>query len=439
MKIIKSHLPKYYKFRDALYLDNHISISGPRGVGKTCFIKTCIETDDNIVGIFIPCHNIFTKQRLLTKILENLREAIQIKAKHDCKQLASSVKSFLEIFEEYLKKMRARKNLGPDMKVMIVLDKADILFKKDLFPAIVPLLKIKSVIIVLVSTPPLSSIFRYAKLPVTAPSHLLRTFFEIYLKPWTKEEIIELILQERPLENDKVYDTFVKNVVHLTYNQESKDYSILKTLTQNIWASFIEYCNMETESKNSRRSVRNSSSSVIGFFEDKAFMKELKARQATLNKEISTDAACRLPVNLGFMVLAASIASYTKDFHDRINFVKCQKSRRLRSNEQYFNFVNEAKPFTLERLLQIFIALKQQNLLIDGRDILDQDISSVTTLVDLNIITKVSGDGLSGLSRYVIADHVEALFINRIADDINVNMTHYLPWWNIESKSQPFN
>jgi len=440
---IKAHESQYQLLRNALESNDFICISGLPSVGKTTFVTRFLDKEKCYVYAHINCYHVATPTKLYSCIAESLGTGHKIRARGRTEtSLIRSLLDFKEFFQDYHQSVT--KNTRTT-RIFVILDHVELFKRTSLMEAVVSLSTIPDMLLILIT----ESVYETLDtIKAAAPRLRIQNRTSIIeLAPWTKSDLIQLILLQPPRQFDDLYRKFVNNVVAIVHSKNTNDPVEIRSFCQENFGTFIEFYKTRIKALAKKNGMLDSDSSDISDSELEeysvdsmyisssicSFLDSFKTMVARKDIRSIDQRNLDIKVALGtnIMIVAAYVAAYTRPSHDKRNFVKFQKKRLpKRANSDYVSTVSSNRPFTLERLLQIYACLNNlsRGISDDGKENsmnhLDSIASDVKLLQDLSILKCVGGDGLDSLSRFRISDRVERDYVQRSAQQVDLSLTN---------------
>lgn len=438
--IIKSHCMKYELLLHAMDANDIIHINGPPCVGKTRLAKTALEAKENHIYAHVDCHDVATPSQLYVDVYTKLQCKLKTRTlRKKTINKMMSIQDFVGLYEE----MNGDAMEKGVRKLYLVLDNVDCLKRTVMMDAIVALTHVRHLYFILISETPAFDFLDYIKSPA-ARLRIQDRINEIQLPPWTKDDIIEAIIEDEPICHEDLYYRFVHNVVSIFYAHHTRDFNELKLYCQENFAKFLNVYRNHVRNliiKHNRISEdmeisdsdieeyelpQTSLTSIIGSFLE-CLAGDIKPKE--LHASDLCESAKQICLCQATLIVAMYVASYTKASDDKRNFVKYQRrSANRRSTVHSREIEAIAKPFTFERLLHIY---QRMLLLIRGRsdfddlcssDYQDDMLSDISFLEGRNIIQMVGGDGIDSQTRYKISNHINRDYVNRLAIQVGLSL-----------------
>lgn len=384
-------------------------VTGPSSTGKTTLVKQYLDKHSKL-HVYIDCAVLSTPSQLYSDIIKGLTEDDNLSV-YSPISFATTLLSLLK------KKKRVRSR-----KFHIVLDNAHWLKNTNLSSCLPLLLHLDEFF-----DEPVDSSSRYYVQLILVTSMRLDVFSNLYppgirdkivsrckvvaLGPWSKKELIERISSCPPTLRPESYPTLVNNVVNLNYNYKTRDYIDLKYLCEMAFERFIQEFPNDEEI-------------------DMAFYKKNKLPDTMKELTVVESTKIGLSWDMMLLITGAYIASFSTSRDDKVNFVKSNRKTKRRKTVTD-NFCQGIKPFTLERLLQIYRRLSDSSMherVENSRreDLVDSILANIRTLIDLKFLRNVGEDGLGSLTKLSIADYVDYKYAKLLAKNCDVQLDDYL-------------
>lgn len=428
--------PKCDKIIDALDHDSFVVVTGMPSVGKTAIVEYVLNFDENYKYSFINCNTVdtVTSNQFYATIINDLSSKL---GKKVTKVKINSARDFIDAFEE-LNKFKSRYD-----KLIVALDRIEFLKKSSILDCLTILATVPNLKLIFISTESASSIIQDYFKSQWLQSSLATRLVSVELAPWQKKDIIHQICKIEPFKEPELYRKFVNNIVQIVYNSNTKDFVELRSYCQENYCKFIDFYKRERNEylRKKEPKLRKKSDEELDKLKESydiqlsreyenhilasflaSFKNICQDRDVWSSAEVNTDA--KIEMEKGILIVAAYIAANTKPSDDKRNFVRFQKKKLKKEDDNY----HQMKPFTLERLVQIYKALcydSSGQARGDMFDIPDSLLSVVKTLEDLKIITLTGGDGFDAQSRFTLSKHLTRDYFKKLADTNEIQINHY--------------
>lgn len=397
-------------------------LSGHGASGKTTIAKRVLDKlDDKLISVYVDCCSLTTPTGFLDAIALRLIEKYStneiIQAYGDRITSKESFFNFLRVYDE--KRQKSKKNHRARM-INITLDHVDYLKKSNLIETAQYLWclndNIASICFLFISH---DSYFldSFKKQSERAKTQKSAKF--IQLVPWTTNDLVLVISEDKPKKRPEIYKDFVRNTIMTFSNKDgtgtNRYYNVLKELCQK---NFEEY---------------------IKTFHDKSKDKFAANLMLQRNREALKEESLRGQTNTTathtatFICLLISVylAAYTTAIDDKTNWIKRQKRVRHAKRSRIERGDKPAVSFTLERLLHIYrhmvCHLMRGTLTQNDIAVLpDQVMEFVSLLERMYIIHRCGGDLLDSDTRYRVTNRLRKSYVQEQARLLQIELTDFV-------------
>lgn len=451
-KLIPSLELTYEKLKRAL-LNEAVFVTGPHSSGKTYMVKKAFEEDyaEIYVSAYIDCYSVGSANRLYETICQSFTSTIDIdqetRAKKRLPEIGEPVNlpDVPKLMNKY-HRLAVKKGFET---LFVIFDHVEVFNQTNLLDAFVSLCraisqKLVPIRLVIISyEDPTDIIHTIVQKSAPVAVSLQDRMQVVSCSVWSKEDVASWILEQPPDSETmrELYIKFVKNVVTLVYTADGKVPIRVKQYCQSNFAKFLKYYKNKVKehirkSYNSEESIEDELLDEYGLGAHmetaviQSFVNSYMPIQDKKKRRKVWTSNCpelRLNLNTAAMIVAAYVAAYTKPADDKWNFggnlKRKPKSRGAPSHEDCAN-----RPFTLERLMQIYIRLMQESVGERKLNIIfnnDSSLGDVERLQNVNILQHQSGWDISSEARYKLSPGVKRDYVQRLAEHVQLDLNWY--------------
>lgn len=429
--------PKYETLAKALSFATFIVLNGLPTVGKTTLLRYVLNSDSDFIYSYIDGNDnhIINSIQFYNRILDDLEGKLHEhkKQKTNPKKI-SSARDFVDAFEKLCEMRQSSQRL------IVALDRIEFFKKTPLMDCLNVLATTANLVLVIVTNGSACTVVEdYFKSDSLSIS-LQRRMINIQLSPWSKADIVKQICKDLPRQYPDLYKKFVNNVVQIAYNTNTRDYKDLKLYCQENYIKFVRFYrekrfnqirersptarDMNDEEIEENYCNRTSDNEIISSFFS-SFKSITQERDMSSLANLNIDA--KVELEKGIMIVAVYVTANTKPSDDKKNFVKLQKKRHKKENQ---NGPNIARQFSLERLIHIYKELTLQVRGIESTiknpyKLTDDALGNVKMLEDLKIIQKIGSDIASSHTKFILSKNIGKGYIKKIAKNCGIQLEHY--------------
>lgn len=450
-ELIPSLKPSYDLLKKAIQ-NEVVFVTGPPSTGKTTIVKKVFNEDfvDVYLSAYVDCYSIPSQAKLFSTIYQaysstlNLSKTRAHKTKTRLPDSSgpANLADFPRLLNEYHDIAKEKGYRG----LFIVLDHVDVFEKTNLMDSFVALCRavtqnLISLRLVVVSYEDPSDIVHY----ITQKSVAIGLSFQdrmqvVSCSVWSREDTVDWIMSLPPKldELHDLYAKFVRNIVTLVYTSDSRDPRQIRMYCQQNFADFLDYHRNKTKEQIKKILKLGTDETIedevveeytLGVHHNTALVQSFLNNQNSLSDKKRSDfrwthenSEVKMTINTATMIVASYLAAYTRPADDKWNFVRYQ-ARKAKSRDTTSNNVN--KPFTLERLVQIYIQLLQKSVGERKLHIIynnDCALADVERLENLNILQHQGGYELSSEARYKLSPSIKRAYVERLAQHNNLSL-----------------
>lgn len=400
-------------------MPHSIFINGQMATGKSLIVQSLLDHLKYNVS-YINCMEHLGSKHMYNYILSDLTMSIKevssdILSKHNCDNMVDFI---------YALKRIPCNNERP---IILVFDKFHRMrdFDVNFMPAISRLRELSGINLCTIFISEISLTRFHTKIGMLES-------IKIYFPQYTKEELTQLLLLDKPTKCDA---QFYKNYLNLflsVYFRFCRDLNELRHMAKINFAKYVEPVeSKQIEPDNTAALWRNISATFKSNLEViylRVSTDDLSQSGYQISREIESTTklvlSFELPFYAKYMLIAAYLASHNSPKHDQCIFMKRsnKKKKKIRSNKSTVttNLQNKPRVFTITRLLAIFCAILNEKV-----DINANLLAQISTMCQLGLLI-VSGDNILYLDEPKYKCSASRDFVTVVAKTVGFDMKNYL-------------
>ncbi|XP_019696647.1 origin recognition complex subunit 5 [Harpegnathos saltator] len=400
-------------------LPQSIFIYGHMATGKSLIIQSLLDHLKYNIS-YINCMEHFGNRHIYNYILDDLAVATEksntdILSKHNCDNMVDFI---------YTLKKISHINERP---IVLVFDKFHKIrdFDVTFIPAILRLRELSGINLCTIFISEISWTNFCTKISMLEP-------IKIYFPQYTKEELIHLLLLDKP---PKYNSQFYKNYLNLflsVYFRFCRDLNELRHMAKINFTKYIEPIeNKQIEPNNAAALWRNISATLKSNLEViylRVSTDDLLQSNHQISREIESTTKLALSFELPFytkyMLIAAYLASHNLPKYDQRIFMKKsnKKKKKIRSTKNIMETGLQKKPrvFTITRMLAIFCTILDEKV-----DINANLLAQISTMCQLGLLI-VTGDSIFYLDEPKYKCSASRDFVTVVAKTVGFDIKNYL-------------
>lgn len=395
-------------------------LSGHSSSGKTTLAKKVLsELKHRVISIYIDCCKLTTPTEFLDLIAQQLiHEFSADKIDEAYGKRISSKESFYSLLR-LCDSIRQRNEKTANKIINLTLDHVDYLKRTNLIDSLQFLWSMTDTIaslgFLMISHD--CYLFDSIKKQTERASLHKRTSF-IHLKPWTIDDLVTVISQDKPKKRPEIYKDFVRNTISTFSYKDgtgiNRYYHVMKELCQKNFEDYIRTCNDKSKDK----------------FAANLMLQKNKEALREGNEQTGLTLQATHTATFICLLISVYFAAYTTASDDKINWVKKQKRAKFGRRRVMDRGDKQATSFTLERLLHIYRHIMAR-FMVGAMDIHemkvlpDQILEYVSLLEHMYILHRCGGDLLDGDTRYRITNRLRKSYVQEQASLLGIRLSDY--------------
>lgn len=400
-------------------MPHSIFVYGHMATGKSLIIQSLLDHLNYNVS-YINCMEHLGSRHMYNYILSDLTMSTEelsndILAKHNCDNMADFIYALKRI------------SCNDERPIVLMFDKFHRMrdFDVTFMPAISRLRELSGINLCTIFISEISWTKFHIKTGMLEP-------IKIYFPQYTKEELIQLLLLDKPQKYDA---QFYKNYLNLflsVYFRFCRDLNELRHMAKINFAKYVEPVeDKRIKPDNATALWRNISATLRSNLEIiylRVSTGDLSQSDRQISREIESMTKLALSFELPFyaryMLIAAYLASHNLPKYDQRIFMKQsnKKKKKVRSIKNTMATDTQKKPrvFTITRMLAIFCAILNEKV-----DINANLLAQISTICQLGLLIAI-GDNIFYLDEPKYKCCASRDFVTVVAKTVGFDIKHYL-------------